>query len=100
MLTKEEKSPLHLVPPEIIYSIADVLGATGGEDKKYKERDWETNDWDWSVTYSALLRHLTKWWAGENIDEETGFSHLDHAATRLSFLIAYEKRGISNDDRP
>lgn len=43
----------------------------------------------WSDVYSALLRHLTAFWDGENIDSESGLHHLDHAAACLAFLVEY-----------
>ena len=49
--------------------------------------------------YNATLRHLTMFWDGENLDQETGKSHLWHAATELAFLIEYEEKGLGNDDR-
>jgi hypothetical protein len=55
---------------------------------------------DWSRPESAGYRHLTAWSMGENTDPETGLSHLAHAACNMLFLLAYEIRGIGNDDRP
>ena len=41
------------------------------------------------MPYSALLRHLFAWWGGEDRDPESGFSHLDHSAAMLAFLIEH-----------
>lgn len=38
--------------------------------------------------------------AREDLDEETGLSHLWHAVCCIAFLIAFEQRGIGTDDRP
>lgn len=91
-----EKLPFHLIPPELLETVAHVLkfGAS-----KYSERDWEAG-MDWSRVFAALQRHMWAWWGGQDKDPETGFSHLWHAATNLAFLTAYEQRGVGRDDRP
>lgn len=90
------KLPIHLFPMDSLWAITSILefGAN-----KYSARNWE-NGMDWSRVYSALMRHLTKWWHGEDRDDETGHSHLWHAGCCVVFLIAYELRGVGKDDRP
>lgn len=90
------KAPLHLLPPDALLAIAEVL-RTGA--LKYGPRNWEEG-MDWSRVYGAALRHMLAWWAGEDDDPETRLSHLAHAATNLMFLVAYEQRGAGKDDRP
>lgn len=91
----EDKVRLDLIPRDFLVAVALVLmfGA-----KKYDNYNWALG-MSWSRVYSALLRHLTAWWEGENLDEETGYSHLWHAACCLLFLIVYEIRGLGEDDR-
>lgn len=91
----EEKIRLELVPTELIWAVGSILtfGAI-----KYAPRNWELG-MDWSRVYGALQRHLNAWWSGENKDPETGKSHLWHAGCCIAFLIAYEQRGIGEDDR-
>lgn len=74
------------------YNISKPLNQTGA-------RNWEEG-MCWSRVFSALMRHMWAWWSGQDRDEETGFSHLSHAACCIMFLIAYESRGIGADDRP
>jgi hypothetical protein len=90
------KDPWHLAPWDAFRAIIKVLryGAT-----KYDARNWEKG-MAWSRCYSGLMRHMTAWWEGEDCDAETGFSHLWHAGCCIAFLIAYEMRGIGEDDRP
>lgn len=90
------KTPLHLIPPELLEEVGKVLqfGAA-----KYGERNWEQG-MDWSRVFSALQRHTWAWWGGEDLDPETGLSHLTHAAACISFLVAYNARGVGKDDRP
>ena len=90
------KTPWHLMPPDALNQIAQVLafGAT-----KYGDRNWEKG-MNWSRPFSALMRHMWAWWRGERCDPETGLSHLAHAGCCILFLLSYEVRGGGNDDRP
>lgn len=92
----KEKDPWHLLPYDAVGGIVKIL-AFGAN--KYAARNWERG-MDWSRPFSALQRHMTAWWEGEDKDEATGCSHLWHAGCCILFLIAYEMRGIGNDDRP
>jgi len=99
------KVQLELVPPELLFSVGTILtfGAL-----KYSERNWEKG-MSWGRVFGALMRHMWSWWAGNgptsksfmfgDLDDETGHSHLWHAAACISFLIAYEERGTGTDDR-
>lgn len=90
------KIRMELIPPELLEEVGKIL--TFGANK-YSDRNWEAG-LEWGRVYGALLRHLTSWWSGEDKDKETNESHLSHAACCLSFLIAYEQRGVGRDDRP
>lgn len=54
----------------------------------------------WTVPYACALRHIFKWFQGQEKDEESGLSHLDHALVNLAMLVTYERRKIGKDDRP
>jgi hypothetical protein len=90
-----DKPRYDLIPPELLEETAIVLtyGAV-----KYSERNWEKG-MAWHRPFGALMRHMWSWWRGENVDPETGFSHLAHAACCIAFLITYERRSIGKDDR-
>lgn len=100
-----DKPRMDLIPPEGVWAIAAVL--SHGVDK-YGARNWEEG-MRWGRYFGALMRHMWAWWGGKgptsrsflfgDLDEETGFSHLWHAAACLIFLITYEERGIGEDDR-
>lgn len=91
----KDKLPYHLLPSDAVEGILEVLefGAA-----KYAPRNWELG-MNWSRPFAALMRHMWAWWRGENVDPETGLSHLAHAGCCVLFLIAYERRGIGNDNR-
>ena len=92
----DAKPRYDLVPPEMLEGAVAVL--TFGANK-YGSRNWEKG-MRWGRVFAALMRHLWKWWRRENLDPETGMSHLWHAACCIAFLMAYEARGIGEDDRP
>lgn len=99
------KVRLDLIPPEFLFAVGEIL--TFGANK-YADRNWEEG-MSWGRVFGALMRHMWKWWGGcgpttksflfGELDEETGHSHLWHAGCCLAFLIAYEERGIGEDDR-
>lgn len=93
----DAKVRLELIPPEFLW--ATGRGLTYGA-KKYAAGNWATGEgFEWSRLYGALLRHLTAWNQGEDVDKESGNSHLDHAACMLAFLIAHVERRKGTDDR-
>lgn len=92
----QTKPPLHLIAPDFLYAIADILDF--GQ-KKYAPRNWEKG-MDWSRVYRAAIGHLFDWFMRKGPDPETGKSHLWHAACCVMFLVCYEIRGVGTDDRP
>lgn len=91
----QAKPRMDLIAPEINDALGHVLRF--GADK-YEARNWEKG-MAWGRPFAALMRHMWAWWRGEAKDPETGFSHLWHAACCIMFLIAYEQRGVGQDDR-
>lgn len=89
------KPPMSLISSELLEGVARVL-AFGAE--KYEPWNW-AKGMGWSRPYSAAMRHLLAWNRGENVDPETGLSHLAHASTNLMFLLTYQARQIGTDDR-
>ena len=65
---------------------------------KYDDNNWARGA-RWGRYFAALCRHLFAWWGGENLDPETGFSHLAHAGCCLLFLMSYQRNGWGTDDR-
>jgi len=79
------KLPMALIPTAILRGIAAALGYGA---KKYAPNNWRRG-MKYSEVYSALQRHLVAWQDGEELDGESGLSHLDHAACCLAFLREY-----------
>ena len=93
------KAPMALVPPEVINEIAEVLGFGAN---KYGPNNWRDDGYvtEWSRTYSSVQRHLNSFWSGEDLDPESGLSHLAHAMTQLAILMVHKSDGHDHmDDR-
>jgi hypothetical protein len=89
------KTRFDLIPFRAVAEIADVL-EFGAE--KYSANNW-CRGTRWGRYFAALCRHIFAWWAGEDRDPETGYSHLAHAGCCLLFLLEYQHHGWGEDDR-
>lgn len=92
----DNKNMLQLLPPLAQERIAEVF--TYGS-KKYSSWNW-ANGIEYSRLYGALQRHLTAWYKGEEIDPETGKSHLAHAGCCIMMLLETNELRKDLDDRP
>ena len=91
-----EKPKLYLLPPKSIIEIGKVL-TYGAE--KYDAENWRKVD-DLQNRYtSAALRHIFAHIDGEEVDEETGLSHLAHAMCCLLFKLEDELLGKGEEER-
>jgi hypothetical protein len=54
--------------------------------KKYERNNWRKGHYTIQI-FNALLRHLFAYIRGEDIDKESGLSHLGHCGACLMFLI-------------
>ena len=66
---------------------------------KYAAWNW-AKGMSWSVPYACALRHLSAWQRGEEIDPESGQSHLAHVMCNIRMLMLYSKTYKEGDDRP
>lgn len=66
---------------------------------KYAAWNW-AKGMNWSVPYACALRHLSAWQRGEEIDPESGQSHLAHVMCNIRMLMLYSKTYKEGDDRP
>jgi hypothetical protein len=91
------KVSLSLVPMHLLAGCARVF--MGGQ-LKYASWNW-AKGMAWSIAFDCLMRHLFKWWfLGEELDEESGEHHLDHAMANLLMLRHYKEIYSLGDDRP
>ncbi len=89
------KIPLHLLPFDAILEITKVLDF--GQ-KKYSANNWRKG-FVWSRVFRAAVGHLISWWMGQDLDEETGISHLAHAGCCVIFLLHFVLKQTGTDDR-
>lgn len=67
---------------------------------KYGRFNWRICGIRASIYHAALLRHVAKWWNGQNCDKLTRVHHLDNAIACLAILRDAELYGCMTDDRP
>lgn len=71
-------------------SVEDVVKVINFGSTKYEPNSWRRMDAESDNRYfSALMRHLVQWRAGELIDSESGLPHLAHAACNVLFLLGF-----------
>jgi len=68
--------------------------------RKYGRHNYRVVGVRASVYYDAALRHLTAWWEGQDIDPDSGLSHIIKALACLVVLRDSQLMGNWTDDRP
>lgn len=89
------KPSLELIPRECLDGMGHVL-KFGAE--KYDRHLWREG-MEWSRLLGGALRHITAFNDGEDLDPESGLSHLYHAMTCLAFVGTYQATSTGTDDR-
>jgi hypothetical protein len=67
-------------------------------EKKYGRYNFH-NGMEASRLVAACLRHVHAWNEGENLDKESGRSHLGHALACLAMILQQQKLGTLRDNR-
>ena len=91
----EGKPRFDLIPTYPMFQLARLF--TFGA-HKYADRNWEKG-MNWSKVLAPLQRHLWKWMAGEDNDDETGLNHMVHVAWNAMVLVEYDRLYRDFDDR-
>ena len=91
------KAPLSTVPFPVLLEtgVAMLEGA-----RKYGRHNYRVIGVRGSVYYDAVMRHLGAWWEGEDIDPDSGISHVTKAIAGLVVLRDSMMRENWEDDRP
>ncbi len=89
------KPPLSLIDRYALERIADVL-AFGAD--KYEAHNWRKG-LSQSRLIDAALRHLFAYADGEDLDSESGLSHLAHAGCCVVFALKMSHARPDLDDR-
>lgn len=88
---------LSVLPLRVLSGVALALleGA-----RKYGRHNYRRVGVRASVYMDAAGRHLSAWWEGEDIDPDSGLSHIDKAIASLVVLRDCMHAGNWVDDRP
>ncbi len=86
-----DKPDYTLLPWDAVEDVVRVLDFGA---KKYARDNWRYVD-DAGIRYlAAAFRHLAAHARGEDIDPESGISHLAHAGCCVLFLLSLEKTHV------
>jgi hypothetical protein len=91
------KAPMSTVPATVMAEIGVAMleGAS-----KYGRHNYRAVGVRGSVYYDGTMRHLMAWWEGEDIDADSGLSHITKAIASLVVLRDAMIQGKFTDDRP
>ncbi len=90
------KTPLGLIPP---FAMAQTAWAHKLGAEKYGPFNWRDTGVCASTYVNAMLRHLNAWRDGEDLDPESGISHLAHIACNCNILLDAGFCRTLQDDR-
>ncbi len=63
---------------------------------KYSAWNWANGEgFQYTRVFSAIMRHLLAFMRGEDLDPESGLSHISHCACNILFLLYF----IKNKDK-
>jgi hypothetical protein len=68
--------------------------------RKYGRHNYRVSGVRASTYYDAMFRHMGSWWEGEDIDPDSGLSHVTKAIATLFVLRDAMIQNMFNDDRP
>ena len=96
-LIGSKKAPMSATPANVLaeVGVAMLEGAL-----KYGRHNFRDSPVRSSVYYDALQRHMMAWWEGEDIDPDSGVSHIVKALATLVVLRDAMHQGNMIDDRP
>jgi hypothetical protein len=92
-----KKAPMSTVSAPVLMEMG--LAMLEG-DRKYGRHNYRVIGVRSSVYYDAAMRHLMAWWEGEDIDPDSGMSHVTKALSCLSVLRDAMINEKFTDDRP
>jgi hypothetical protein len=93
----QAKPSLHHVPPRVLLEVAQAMMEGS---KKYGIYNYRKAGVSFSTYYSSTFRHLIAWFEGEDIDPDSGLSHITKAISGLIVLRDSMLENNYQDDRP
>ena len=91
------KTPLSTIPATVLAEVG--VGMYEGA-RKYGRHNFRVIGVRASVYYDATMRHLMAWWEGEDIDPDSGLSHITKAICSLVVIRDAMIQEMMADDRP
>jgi Domain of unknown function (DUF5664) len=91
------KAGLSVVPMNVVAEVG--LGMLEGA-CKYGRHNYRAIGVRGSVYFDAAMRHLIAWWEGEDLDPDSGLSHITKALATLVVLRDAQIQNKCVDDRP
>jgi len=91
------KVPLSVLSCAVLMEVA--LGLMEGG-CKYGRHNYRDAGVAFSIYYDATMRHLMSWWEGEDMDPDSGLSHITKAISSLFVLRDAMINKKFTDDRP
>jgi len=91
------KVPMSVIPAGVLAEVG--VGMFEGT-SKYGRHNYRAMGVRASVYYDATMRHLMGWWEGEDLDPDSGLSHVTKAICSLVVLRDAMVQGKFTDDRP
>jgi hypothetical protein len=91
------KAPMHCVPCGVMMELGLAMMEGG---RKYGTHNYRSMGVSAAVYYDAAQRHLMDWWEGEDIDPDSGLSHVTKAIACLAVLRDSMLMLNWEDDRP
>ena len=91
------KAPMSTVSAAVLMEVGVAMleGAS-----KYGRHNYRAAGVRASVYYDALMRHAMSWWEGEDLDPDSGMSHITKAIATLVVLRDAMLQDKFTDDRP
>lgn len=90
-----DKAPMELLSNQALVEIAKVFGHGA---KKYGKFNYKAG-LSWGRVIGAAYRHLGAFNSGEDLDPESGLSHIAHLGCCVIMLLDYIKDHPELDDR-
>jgi len=89
------------VPIELWPELASAYGSLGLADGegKYGRGNYRATPVRCSIYVAATRRHLAKFMAGEDIDQDSGLPHLGHILACIAIIVEALHAGTLIDDR-
>src|SRR5262245_56392487 len=91
------KPSLSCVPANVLMEVAVAMSEGAF---KYGRHNFREEKVYASVYYDAAMRHCMSWWEGEDVDPDSGISHITKAIASLIVLRDAMQLESLVDDRP